>query len=105
MGFQMDFLQCGSTIPGQKDHLKINIITSDGDSQEYISIDEFIIHYFLHIKIVICGWHVINRGWIEHLPKIRRMKNHDKGAYDVNDTAGVFLDDDAARILIPRIQE
>ena len=33
-------------------------------------------------------------------------KKHDKGPYDVNDTAGgAFADTDEARIVIPRIQE
>ena len=71
-----------------------------------MSIDEFIIQYFPHFKRVRFGWQIITRGWRANLPKIRRVKNmtRDNMMLMIH-LVFYFADSDAARILIPIIQE
>ena len=46
---------------GKRTVKKITIIISDGDAQEYMSIDDFISQFCPQAKRVRCGWHIINR--------------------------------------------
>ena len=74
----MDFLHSCAIVFGERTIKKISIIISDGDAQEYMSIDDFISQFCPDVKRVRCGWHIINRGWKAHLPNIKRIKNMTK---------------------------
>ena len=45
----------------------VNTFITDGDFQEISQVDNAITTFFPHIKRIICGLHVINKGWMHHI--------------------------------------
>ena len=45
---------------------RVNIIISDGDSQEYTQIDNAIKKFMPNAKRLRCGWHLVSKGWKRH---------------------------------------
>ena len=50
---------------------KVNIIVSDGDSQEYSQIDICINNHLTKASRVRCGWHLVDRGWKHQGPSFQ----------------------------------
>ena len=42
---------------------RIQVMITDGDSQEYGQLDNAIIEFMPHVTRVRCGWHIIQKGW------------------------------------------
>jgi hypothetical protein len=42
---------------------KINIVITDGDSQEITQLEEAVIKYFPNVYRMRCSWYIIDRGW------------------------------------------
>ena len=49
----------------------IQIIITDGDSQEINQLDAAIDEFFPEAKRVRCGYHIVNRGWDDKIEKFR----------------------------------
>ena len=46
---------------------RIQVIITDGDSQEYGQLDNAISEFMPHITRVRCGWHIIQKGWEKNM--------------------------------------
>ena len=68
---------------------RIVFVCSDGDSQEFSQIDAAIRKFFPWVTRVRCGWHLFDRGWNKHGPK---MGSHWKkqAAYFKEVTSNVY---------------
>jgi hypothetical protein len=42
---------------------KINIVVTDGDSQEITQLEEAAVKYFLNVYIMRYSWHIIDKDW------------------------------------------
>ena len=51
---------------------KVQVVITDGDSQEFSQLDNAIKSFFPQVKRVRCGWHIVNRGWNSNIegPKV-----------------------------------
>jgi hypothetical protein len=47
---------------------RINVIISDGDSQEISQLDNAIIDCYPHMQRLHCGRHIVEKGWQKHCP-------------------------------------
>jgi hypothetical protein len=51
---------------------RVNLIISDGDSQEIHQVNNLIDEFCPHVHRIRCGWHVVDRGWdrlVYHIAK------------------------------------
>ena len=51
------------------------IIISDGDSQFFTQIDNAIRPYFKNARQICCGWHLIHKGWDQHIDNSSQFNN------------------------------
>ena len=65
----------------------LRIIISDGDSQFFSQIDNAIRPYFKNAKRVHCGWHLIHKGWEQHINNASQFNNFSMTEYrDIKQT-------------------
>ena len=57
---------------------EVNLFISDGDVNEYLQIDNAIVMYYPKCHQARCGWHIVDRGWKNHMygPMIFLDKNN-----------------------------
>ena len=46
---------------------EVNLFISDGDVNEYLQIDNAIALYYPKCHRARCGWHIVDRGWKNHM--------------------------------------
>jgi hypothetical protein len=59
---------------GERVLRKINLFISDGDSQETSQLDLAIKENFPHVQRVLCGWHIVEKGWQKYCPGERSVE-------------------------------
>jgi hypothetical protein len=57
---------------------QVQVIITDGDSQETTQLDLAIKKIAPHVTRLRCGWHIIDRGWNAHGPKSNAAPLHKK---------------------------
>jgi hypothetical protein len=67
--FQWIFQDVLPNMLGEEYLREINVIITDGDSQETTQLDIAIASFFPNVMRLRCGWHIIDRGWNAHGPK------------------------------------
>jgi hypothetical protein len=63
------FLEALPLLLGECNLQKINLIMSDGDSQEFNAIDEGIFKYFKNAHQGRCAYHIVQKTWGKEFPK------------------------------------
>ena len=63
---------------------RIQVIVTDGDSQEYGQLDNAISEFMPHITRVRCGWHIIQKGWESHMMSVSAYPLCKKFYYQVS---------------------
>ena len=61
---------------------QIQVIITDGDSQETAQVDNAIDIFFPQAKRVRCGWHIVNRGWNKYVEGPKSFPNSMQSEYD-----------------------
>jgi hypothetical protein len=54
---------------------QIGVVLTDGDTNEYEMIDHCLKELFVNATRIRCGWHIIDRGWSQHLDNIISVQN------------------------------
>ena len=67
---------------GQEVLSRVNMIISDGDSQEYEQIDSFRKVYCKNAIRGRYGWHIMNREWLKNLPSMEGCYTNKKSSSD-----------------------
>jgi hypothetical protein len=62
------FLEALPLLLGESNLSKINLILSDGDSQEFNAIDKGIFKYFKNAKRGRCAYHIVQKTWEKAFP-------------------------------------
>lgn len=81
--FRWIFQTVMPTLLGKEYISRVNVVITDGDSQETSQLDIAIAQHFPNVCRVRCGWHIVDRGWKRVCPTHKAVPRPNQESFKI----------------------